>query len=94
MTKKEMARLIAEEMNLPQIPVLEIIQRVFDGIIDTLVTEGRIELRNFGVFEVKKRKARKARNPRTGESVMVPEKMAVTFKPGLEMEEKVKNAHA
>ena len=74
MTKKEMARLIAEEMNLPQVPVLEIVQRVFDGIIDTLVTEGRIELRNFWVFEVKKRKPRKARNPRTGERVMVPEK--------------------
>ena len=44
MTKKEMARLIAEEMNLPQIPVLEIVQLVFDAIIETLVTEGRIEL--------------------------------------------------
>jgi nucleoid DNA-binding protein len=89
MTKKEMARLIADQMNMPQLPVLEIVQRVFDGIIDTLVAEGRIELRNFGVFEVKKRKARKARNPRTGEPVMVPEKLAVTFKPGLEMEAKV-----
>src|ERR1700741_3191341 len=93
MTKKEMAHAIAAEMNLPQVPVLEIVQRVFDGIIETLVTEGRIELRNFGVFEVKKRKARKAHNPRTGESVMVPEKMAVTFKPGREMEEKVKTVN-
>ena len=90
MTKKEMAQAIAEEMNLPQTLVKEIIQRVFDGIIDTLEKEGRIELRNFGVFEVKKRKPRKARNPRTGEKVMVPAKLVVTFKPGLEMEEKVK----
>jgi hypothetical protein len=49
----------------------------------------RIELRNFGVFEVKKRAARKARNPRTGEKVFVPEKFVVTFKPGKEMEERV-----
>ena len=90
MTKKEMARAIAAEMNLPQVPVLEVVQWVFDGIIDTLVTEGRIELRNFGVFEVKERKARKARNPRTGETVMVPAKMAVTFKQGREMEERVR----
>ena len=90
MTKKEMARSIAERMDLPQVPVLEIIQQVFDGIVDTLVTEGRIELRNFGVFEVKKRKARNGRNPRTGESVMVPEKMVVTFKQGREMEDQVR----
>ena len=90
MTKKEMANAIAEEVNLSQILVKEIIERVFDGIIDTLKQERRIELRNFGVFEVKKRKPRKARNPRTGESLMVPAKLVVTFKPGLEMEEKVK----
>ncbi|MCA8996479.1 MAG: integration host factor subunit beta, partial [Planctomycetaceae bacterium] len=43
----------------------------------------------FGVFEVKKRAARKARNPRSGERVDVPEKFVVTFKPGKEMEERV-----
>ena len=56
----------------------------------TLVEERRIELRNFGVFEVKKRAARKARNPRTGQKVYVPEKYVVTFKPGKEMEERVR----
>jgi hypothetical protein len=54
------------------------------------VEERRIELRNFGVFEVKERAARKARNPRTGQRVDVPEKFVVTFKPGKEMEEKVR----
>jgi integration host factor subunit beta len=94
MTKKEMAHAIAEETKLTQTLVQEIIQRVFDGIIDTLEKERRIELRNFGVFEVKKRKPRKARNPRTGVKVMVPAKLVVTFKPGLEMEEKVKDETA
>jgi integration host factor subunit beta len=94
MTKKEMADAIAEEVNLPQMLVKEIIQRLFDGIIDTLEKEGRIELRNFGVFEVKKRKPRKARNPRTGEKLMVPAKLVVAFKPGLEMEKKVKEVTA
>jgi nucleoid DNA-binding protein len=63
---------------------------VFDGIRETLLEEGRIELRNFGVFEVKKRRARKARNPRTGETISVPERRVVTFKAGLEMEARVK----
>ena len=76
----------------------EIVQKTFDAIVETLVTEGRIELRNFGVFEVKKRAARKARNPKTGDKVDVPEKYVVTFKPGKEMEERVsqidkKNRH-
>ena len=94
MTKNEMAHAIAEETNLPQTLVKEIIQRVFDGIIDTLKKERRIELRNFGVFEVRKRKARTARNPRTGEKLMVPAKLVVIFKPGREMEERVKKVPA
>ncbi len=89
MTKKDMAKAIAEEMGLTQIQAKEIVQRVFDGITETLVQKGRIELRNFGVFEVKQRKPRKARNPRTGEKVSVPAKLVVTFKPGRDMEERV-----
>ncbi len=50
----------------------------------------RIELRNFGVFEVKRRKARKARNPRTDEQVFVAPKNVVTFQPGKEMEETIR----
>ena len=63
MTKKEMARAIAGEMGLTQLQVLEVVQRVFDGITQTLAREGRIELSNFGVFEVRQRKPRKARKP-------------------------------
>jgi DNA-binding protein HU-beta/integration host factor subunit beta len=76
-------------MGLTQHQVQGIIQRVFDGNTETLVREGRIELRNFGVFEVKQRKPRKARNPRTGERVKVPARRVVTFKPGREMGERI-----
>ena len=89
MTKKEIVKQISEEIGLTQLKTKEIVQKTFDAIIETLVRERRIELRNFGVFEVKKRAARKARNPRTGERVDVAEKFVVTFKPGKEMEEKV-----
>jgi DNA-binding protein HU-beta/integration host factor subunit beta len=93
-TKKEMARVIAEEMGLTQLQVQGVVRRVFDGITETLVREGRIELRNFGVFEVRQRKPRKARNPRTGERVKVPAKRVVTFKPGREMGERVGQSKA
>ena len=90
MTKKEIVRTISEEIGLTQLQTKEIVQKTFDAIIDTLVKDERIELRNFGVFEVKRREPRKARNPRTGDKVFVPEKFVVTFKPGKEMEERVR----
>lgn len=89
MTKKDIVRTISEEVGLTQQQTKEIVQKTFDAIIDCLVRERRIELRNFGVFEVKPRAARKARNPRTGEQVEVPSKHVVTFKPGKFMEAKV-----
>jgi integration host factor subunit beta len=89
MTKKDMAKAIAEAMGLTQGQVQGVVQRVLDGITETLLNEGRIELRNFGVFEVKKRKPRTARNPHTGEKVSVPARLVVTFRPGRGMEERV-----
>lgn len=90
MTKKEIVKTISEEIGMTQLKTKEIVQKTFNAIVNTLVEDHRIELRNFGVFEVKRRAARKARNPRTGEKVYVPEKFVVTFKPGKEMEEKVR----
>ncbi len=90
MTKKEIVKKISEDIGLTQLKTKDIVQRTLDAIILTLVEEGRIELRNFGVFEVKRRAPRKARNPRTGDKVYVPSKNVVTFKPGKEMEELVR----
>lgn len=90
MTKKDIVRVISEEVGLTQQQTKRIVQMTFDAIIESLIRERRIELRNFGVFEVKERAARKARNPRTGDEVIVPEKHVVTFKPGKHMEAKVR----
>lgn len=89
MTKKEIVKTISDETGLNQQQIKAIVQKTFDAIVATLVEEGRIELRNFGVFQVRPRAARKARNPRTGRQVEVPEKFVVTFKPGKIMEQKV-----
>ena len=90
-TKKEIVKTISDEIGLTQLKTKEIVQKTFDAIVGTLVRDGRIELRNFGVFEVRTRAPRKARNPRTGEKVFVPAKNVVTFKPGKEMEERVRS---
>jgi nucleoid DNA-binding protein len=89
-TKKEIVKTISDKIGMTQLKTKEIVQNTFQAIVDTLVEERRIELRNFGVFEVKQRAARKARNPRTGQRVDVPQKFVVTFKPGKQMEERVR----
>ena len=94
MTKKEIVRSISDELGLPQQQVKQIVQKLFSELIETLAEDGRIELRNFGVFEVKIRAARSARNPKTGEQMPIPARSVVTFKPGKEMEDQVQQAAA
>jgi integration host factor subunit beta len=89
-TKKDIVRTIAEEIDLPQFRTRVLVQRTFEALIEALVRDGRVELRKFGVFQIKQRDARLARNPRTGEPVPVEAKNVVTFKPGKEMEARVR----
>ena len=89
MTKKNIVRRIADELGRSEQETKPIVQKTLDAIINVLAQEGRVELRNFGVFAVRKRKARQSRNPRTGEKVMVGERFTVTFKPGRLVGERV-----
>ena len=91
MTKKDIAKAIATKTGIPLLQTQEVVQKTFDAIVTTLLAERRIELRGFGVFEVKKRAARNGRNPRTGEKVFVPERLVVKFVPGSEMEDRVRS---
>ena len=89
MTKNDLVVKIAHGMNMHQTDVKRIVQMLFDGIIEVIATEGRLELRDFCVFEVKTRKPRRGRNPRTGEMVMVPSRKRVSFKGGKFMMDRV-----
>jgi nucleoid DNA-binding protein len=88
-TKNDMVLKIAKEIRMHQTEVKRIVQMTLDGIIQILATSGRLELRNFGVFEAKTRKRRKARNPRTGQEVFVEEHKSVTFKAGKFMTDRI-----
>ncbi len=90
MTKKEIVMRISDQTDIKQIDVKKIVQMTLDIIVDSLGRGETVELRNFGIFKVKSRKGRIGRNPKTGESVKIPEKKIVTFKPGLVMREKVR----
>ncbi len=89
MTKREIVQKIAKESGLTGLQAEQIVQKTFDCVVNIIVADGRLELRNFGVFEVRWRKPRKARNPRTGEKVMVPRRCTVVFKPGLVLQARV-----
>lgn len=92
-TKKELVLRIAEKTDQKQTVTRDVIQLFIDEVINELSRGNRLELRDFGVFEVKVRKARKARNPKTGAAVRVPQKRVVTIKPGKKMKEEI-NRHA
>jgi nucleoid DNA-binding protein len=89
MAKREIVQTIAKELGLTQNQARQIVQKTFDSIINIIVADGRVEIRNFGVLEIRWRKPRTARNPRTGEKIMVPERCIVIFKPGLAMRARV-----
>ncbi len=90
MTKRDLVVRISEETGLVQQDVLNVVQKTLDYISDAVTKGQKVELRNFGVFEVKVRKARVGRNPNAPEAdVPIPPRAVVKFKPGKEMREAV-----
>ena len=86
LTKRDLVIRIGEETELTQAQVLDVIQLTLDYIAESLSKGDKVELRNFGVFEVKTRKARVGRNPNAPETdVPIPARSVVKFKPGKEM---------
>lgn len=88
-TKKELIDRIAENGGDRRVQVKKVIQKFLDEIVNELGKGNRLEFRDFGVFETKVRKARKAQNPKTLEPVAVPEKRTVKFKVGRLMKQKL-----
>ena len=90
MTKRDLVVRISNETGLVQQNVLDVVQKTLDYIADAVAKGSKVELRNFGVFEVKVRKARIGRNPNApATDVRIPPRAVVKFKPGKEMREAV-----
>ncbi|HOB99266.1 MAG TPA: HU family DNA-binding protein [Verrucomicrobiota bacterium] len=90
MTKRDLVVKISEETGLVQQQVLDVIQRTLDLISRALAQNETVELRNFGVFEVKIRRARVGRNPNApAKDVRIPPRAVVKFKAGKEMRDEV-----
>jgi len=90
MTKRDLVIRISNETGLVQQSVLDVVQKTLDYIAEAVAQGKKVELRNFGVFEVKVRKARIGRNPNApANDVRIPPRAVVKFKPGKEMREAV-----
>ena len=89
-TKKDIVKVLSETLDLNQDQSRKGVQLVLDTIIDSIVQTGRMELRGFGVFRIRSRKPRRARNPHTGQPVEVLEKHVVSFQPSKHLEDQVR----
>ena len=90
LTKRDLVTRISSETDVPQQQVLDVVQKTLDQISEALAKGDNVELRNFGVFEVKVRKARIGRNPNApATDVPIPERSVVKFKAGKEMRAEV-----
>lgn len=95
MTKRDLVVKIANETGFIQADVGEVVQHTLDYIADELAAGENIELRNFGVFEIKIRKSRKGRNPKQPtDEVVIPERSVVKFRAGKELKERVEKLKA
>jgi integration host factor subunit beta len=93
-TKKELTDRIADTLREKRVLVKDVIHRLFEEMVEELSKGNRLEFRDFGVFEVRMRKPRMAQNPRTLQRVPVPVKVAVKFKCGRLMKDRVQKAVA
>ncbi len=87
-TKRELARSVAEAIGSSHNMAMGMVDSLFEALRDTLIEGDRVEIRGFGVLEVKDTKPKPgARNPRTGETVYVPARRKTHFKPGKQLKE-------
>lgn len=89
MVKSELIDILASRSDITTVQAEEVINMFFNAITDSLMEEGRVEIRGFGAFTVRKYRAYEGRNPKTGEKISVPEKKLPFWKTGLELRQRV-----
>jgi len=89
MVKSELIQIFASKADITEPQAEELIDLFFDTLTKAITEEGRIEIRGFGAFTVRKYKSYGGRNPKTGEKITVPEKKLPFWKTGLELKQRV-----
>jgi len=86
---RELTKVLAAERGLSEADAKGFLLAVLEGIMEELVREGQMKLGDFGTFEVKQRKARQGRNPRTGERIQSAPVIYAKFRPGRRLKDRV-----
>lgn len=89
MVKSELIEVLASKADVTTAQAEEVVELFFNSILDALSSEGRVEIRGFGAFTVRKYKSYDGRNPKTGEKIEVPQKLLPFWKAGLELRQRV-----
>jgi integration host factor subunit beta len=89
MTREGIVEVLTNHLDLPRQVAVEVVGTVFEAMVQALRRGEEIELRGFGTFRFRERRARVGRNPRTGARVEVPARRVVYFKPGKELKERL-----
>lgn len=89
MIKTDIVREVAKSLDMKEVDCLEIVDATIDSIKETIAEHHRLEIRDFGVFQVKTRKARVGRNPRNKVEYPIPERKVLTFQPGKELKKRL-----
>lgn len=89
MNKSELIEALSRKENLTEKKAIDVVSMIFNGFIDELKKDGRIEIRGFGSFVVRDYGAYTGRNPKTGENIKVGSKKLPFFKVGKELKEMV-----
>ena len=87
MIKIDLVKELARKLDVKDKEALFIVDALVSSIKDTIAKHGRLEIRDFGVFEVKQRKGRMGRNPKNKKEYPIPSHKAITFKPGKDLQE-------
>ena len=87
MTKTDLVNFIAEETGLTKVDASKALEAVIAGVTKGLKKEGKVTLTGFCTFTAEKKPAKKGRNPRTGETVKIPAKVAAKIKAGSKLKE-------
>lgn len=91
MNKSELVKALSDEASIPSIEASVYVDTFLEKVGKALLTDGRVEIRGFGSFKVKKYKGYKGRNPKSGNSVAVPPKKLPVFRPGKELKDLLNN---
>ncbi len=93
MNKEKLVEVITESTGMAKLEVKSVLDSTLEEIMKELEKAGRVELRGFGIFSVKERRPRPARNPRTGETLWIEAKRVPNFKPALRLKERIANTN-